>query len=94
MAKKKKNRAKFPKRISGVKIPRAFRRFADSPVGGNVVAAGLMYGAYRMAKSDTAKSLMSNVRDQVAKADRAMGAFADDRRARSYTDDEYRSPAN
>ena len=93
---KKKNRAKFPKRIAGVRIPKQFRRFADSPVGSNIVTAGVLYGVYNIANSDTAKQFVARVREEVARADSAMQRFADDRRTQREDFDEsgYRSSAN
>ena len=89
----KKNKAKFPKRIVGVKIPKRFRRFADSLVGANIVAAGVLYGAYKAANSDTAKRFVTQIREQMARADEAMMSFAERPRKRDYNE-ERRSAAN
>ncbi len=53
MAKKKKSKSqpKFPKRIAGVKVPRGFRRFASTPLGGAIIAESLMQGARTLARN-------------------------------------------
>lgn len=61
MSKKKKNKNKFPKRIAGVKVPKKFRRFAATPLGGALLAGGLIIGAEAIAKSPRVKRAAGGV---------------------------------
>lgn len=90
----KKNRAKFPKRIAGVKIPKQFRRFADSPVGSDLVAAGVVFAAYKAATSETATALIARVREEAGRADAALHRFADKPPRREFSEDYRDAPAN
>lgn len=77
---RKKNRAKFPKRLLGVKIPRRFRRFADSPVGAQIVGAAVLSSAYAAWRSERVQAAVMRVREEVAGLGQSL-------RARSRTDD-------
>lgn len=92
MAKNKKRR--FPKRVAGVKVPKRFRQFADSPVGGNLVAMGLAYGAYSLATSEGARSLVTRMREELERVDHALHSFSGERRARAFADEDYSQPPN
>jgi len=59
VAKKKKKAAKLPKRLAGVKIPKAIRRSggallqqANTPLGRELIAAGLVAAGAALAKKD------------------------------------------
>ena len=59
MAKKKKKTAKLPKRVAGVKIPKAIRasggallQQANTPLGRELIAAGLVAAGAALAKKD------------------------------------------
>lgn len=84
---KKKNSTRFPKRIAGVKIPRQLRRVANSPVGGPLIAAGVLVAAYKVATSEKAQALYARLRDEAARADAAFHAFTDRTSQRDYAGD-------
>jgi len=93
MARNKKNRA-FPKRIAGVKIPKQLRRIADSPVGGPLIAAGVLVAAYKVATSEKAQAFYARLRDEAARADAAFHAFTDRATQRDYASDFPDEPRN
>ncbi len=72
-----KKRDRFPKKIAGVKVPKRIRRFAETNVGGDLIAGVLLYSAHKAINSDAMRQAVAKVREQAARADLALRDFMD-----------------
>lgn len=77
MAKKKKStKSGFPKRIVGVRVPKGFRRFADSPVGAALLAEAIVGAAASIAQRPQVKSAASAAGEDIRHAGSSALTFA------------------
>lgn len=58
----KKSKARFPKRVAGVRVPKRVRRFADSPVGSAIIAEGIIHGATAVVRNPRVRASANEFR--------------------------------
>jgi len=67
MAKKAKKLRSLPKRVAGVKIPKALRRYADTPLGSALIAEAMVECGKAAITSPAVRQAAEEIRQNVAK---------------------------
>ena len=72
MAKNKRKYRSLPSRIAGIKLPKKLRRYADTPLGGAVIAVTLVELGREALLSPALSGYVGELRQQLGKAGLAL----------------------